>query len=254
MVYKEFLPSKHLEEIVGNYWCFEVLEDENLHFPIQHETLPESSVSIVFIQQPYYSGIRILGPRTEKYDQAVFPNAIFFGIRLHPWLLMQPSLFQKHEIINETTEASAVITNHLMMPDDLKTYTSSLAIIENELLKLFRSVIVQKDDLVQFICLELSQGTPIHSIIEKIPRSVRVIQKRFKSVVGISMRHFASNLKQRKLWIDLLEKQDNKTAIILKHNYYDQAHFINEFKRKMKRSVADYESYLKTIQISLSGI
>jgi len=251
MVYKEFLPSKHLEKVVLNYWLFEVSDDEKRNFPIHHETLPESNISIVFIQQQYYTGIRILGPRTEKFQLPVMPNSIFFGIRLYAWLQIQPSLFHKKEIINQTIDASTEITNHLKIDSDLKSYVSSLNLVENDLSSLFNSVVIQQDDLVRFICLELSKGTPIHSIVEKIPFSVRVIQKRFKAIVGISMRQYASNLKQRKLWIDLLENQETKTNIILKHDYYDQAHFINEFRRKMQRSVSDYESYLNKIEISL---
>ena len=128
----------------------------------------------------------------------------------------------------------------------------SLPLLEKKLTHLFNNVEIEQDDLVKFICVELSHGTPIHLILNKIPFSVRVVQKRFKSIVGLSMRQFASNLKQRKLWEDLLENNKNKIDVIYKHNYYDQSHFINEFKRKMKRSVSDYEAYLKRIEISLA--
>lgn len=252
MYYKEFLPSKHLAEIVQDYWVFEVLENKNLNFPIKHETLPESNVSIVLIQQPYFNGIRILGPRNKKYHQPVFPNSIYFGIRLNPWLTLNPKLFSKREIINETIEASDLITKHINLDNNIKKYLLSLPLLEKKLTHLFNKVEIEQDDLVKFICVELSHGTPIHLILNKIPFSVRVVQKRFKSIVGLSMRQFASNLKQRKLWEDLLENNKNKIDVIYKHNYYDQSHFINEFKRKMKRSVSDYETYLKKIEISLA--
>ncbi|WP_046757874.1 helix-turn-helix transcriptional regulator [Kordia jejudonensis] len=251
MEYKEFLPSTYLEEIIQNYWVFNVLVNENVSFPVAHETLPESTVSIVFIQQPYYKGIRILGPRTKKFNQSIFPNSIYFGIRLHPWLAITPDIFHKNEIINETIDASSLITNYLDIDKDVAEYSSSLNLVEKDLSLLFDTLVIQKDDLVKFICLELTQGIPIRVIIEKLPFSVRVIQKRFKAVVGISMRQFASNIKQRNLWIDLLENQNKKTDVIYKYNYFDQSHFINEFKRKMKRSASDYEAYLKTITISL---
>lgn len=251
MNYKEILPCKQLAEIIQDYWIFEVLEHKDVDFPILHETLPESNVSIVLIQQPYYNGIRILGPRSIKYHQSIIPNSIYFGIRLHPWLSFKPNLFSKNEIINETVEASDFITNHLNIASDLQEYSHSLPLLEEELNQLFHKVDIIQDDLVKFICVELSQGKAIHSIVHQVPLSIRVIQKRFKSIVGLSMRQFASNLKQRKLWEDLLKNGDNKIDVIYKHNYYDQSHFINEFKRKMQRSVADFENYLKNIELSL---
>ena len=251
MLYKEFLPKKQLQEIVENYWVFEVLNNKEIIFPIEHETFPESYTSIVLIRQPYYTGIRILGPRTKKFTRLILPNSIYFGVRLHPWLIMQPNLFNTDDIINKTIEASDLISEHLKVDNDFKLNTSSLNSIENDLALLFNTIEIQKDDLVKFICCELSEGKPIHSIIQQVPYSVRVIQKRFKAIIGINMRQFAYNIKQRNLWIDLLKNESTKFDIILKHNYYDQSHFINEFKRKMKRSSKDYETYLNSIKISL---
>ncbi len=251
MHYKEFLPDKHLAGIVQDYWIFEVSKNKDWEFPIQHETLPESNASIVLIQQPYFTGIRILGPRTTKFHQSIIPNSIFLGIRLNPWLSMKPNLFDKKDCINKTLDASNFITKYLSVDNDLKQYISSLHLLEKKLTLLFNNVEIKQDDLVRFICLELSNGTSVQTIANIIPFSIRVIQKRFKSVIGISMKQFASNIKQRKLWVDLLKNEKNKTEIIYKHNYYDQSHFINEFKRKMKRSVSDYESYLKKINISI---
>lgn len=251
MYYKEFLPSEHLSEIIQDYWIFEVLENKDLKFPIQHETLPENTASIVLIQQPNFNGVRILGPRNIKFYQSVIPDSFYLGIRLHPWLSMKPNLFDKTKIVNKTIDALPFITEYISVVNDLQKYKSSLHLLDKKLSILFSCVEIKQDDLVKFICIELSNGTSINEIVNKIPFSVRVVQKRFKTIVGLSMRQFASNLKQRKLWEDLLENKNDKIDIIYKHNYYDQSHFINEFKRKMKRSVSDYEIYLKKIDISL---
>ncbi len=61
MIYKEFLPSEKLKDIVMNYWIFEVGDGSDFQFPIKHETIPDSCVSIVLINQPYFKGVKILG-------------------------------------------------------------------------------------------------------------------------------------------------------------------------------------------------
>ncbi|MFK7750074.1 MAG: helix-turn-helix domain-containing protein [Kordia sp.] len=123
--------------------------------------------------------------------------------------------------------------------------------IENELIQFFNNIEIEENDLVKYICLELSKGSSVASVTASIPLSIRVIQKKFKTIVGMSMRHYSYNVRQRKLWIDLLNEENDKLHTILNHGYYDQAHFINTFKKKMQRSHINFESYLKKIQISV---
>lgn len=254
MIYKEFLPSKELKEIVMNYWLFEVDSKNELEYPIEHETIPDSCVSIVLIDQPYYKGVRILGPHSKKYHQTIYPKSIFWGVKIAPWLTFKPALFDKNEIINNTAE----VEGHLLIYFNLDSCKilsknqSTKSLIENKLIELFNSVDIQQNELVKFICIELSKGKPIASIVNEVPFSVRVIQKTFKRVVGLTMKQYSNNNRMREVWKGLMYTQENnKLDVIFKHNYYDQAHFINDFKNKMKRSHNDYETYLKNIKISL---
>lgn len=253
MIYKEFSPSIELKHIVNNYWVFDVEGKNASKYPLQHETIPESCVSIVLINQPYYQGVRILGPHTKKYHQAIFPKSIFFGVKIAPWLIFKPALFDKQKLINETSEAEEHLSEYFNDIFQKETITKSFSIplIETKLIKLFNSLEIQQNDLVKFICTELSKKKSIATITNEIPFSIRVIQKTFKSVVGLTMKQYANNLRMRQVWVDLLNAQGSKLDIILNHDYYDQAHFINEFKNKMKRSHNDYEAYLKNISISL---
>lgn len=253
MIYKEVLPSKKLKHVVNNYWVFEVDGKNTSKYPIQHETIPDSCVSIVLINQPYYKGVRILGPHTKKYQQAIFTNSIFFGIKILPWVVFKPSIFDKQLLINKTSEAEEHISElfNTLIQEEPTIKAFPVPVIEAKLANLFNSLEIQQNDLVKYICTELSKKKSIATITNEIPFSIRVIQKMFKSMVGITMKQYANNLRMRQVWIDLLNAPDSKLDIILNHDYYDQAHFINEFKNKMKRTHNDYESYLKKIDVSL---
>ena len=106
MTYIEHPSNNELKDIIQNYWTFEVLNNPSVTFPINHETLPESSVSLVFINQPYFNGLRVMGPHTLKYKQSLFPNSIFLGIKFQPWITIKSLTNKKTDIVNKTTDTT----------------------------------------------------------------------------------------------------------------------------------------------------
>jgi AraC-like DNA-binding protein len=255
MVYSEYKPSKELKDIVKNYWRFEVTNDQNLSFPYQHETLPHSEVSIVFIKQPYFEGIRILGPQLKKFQKTIYPDSIYFGISILPWISFTPGILNKHEILNVTTDCPIPIANVLKsIKFDASTEPEPLILeVDNELKKMFTQTLhVSKYDLIKYICLELSSGKSVASNIGNIPISTRVIQKKFKEVVGMSMRKYQTIDRQRRLWSDFVKNEKDKTDLLYDYGFFDQAHFINDFKKHMDRSHKDFEERLRQITISLA--
>ena len=253
MTYQEYPPSEKLKNIVLHYWLFKIEIDSSRQFPIQHITLPDNCASIVLIRQPYFQGVRFLGPHTQKLEQTIFPNSIYLGIRLLPWLRFDPAFFNKKEILNTTAPASKnIITAFGDMIYDLEN-TADILIqkLENQLLSLLNTSHVSHNDIVKFICLELDKGVPIATIVNEVPFSVRVIQKKFKADVGLTMRQYANTSRQRKLWTQRLKEGDDIKNLIYDYNFYDQAHFINHFKKIMQVPHSVFEAYHQQIDLSL---
>jgi len=255
MNYTEYQPSRKLREIVKNYWRFFVAEDCNISFPLKHETLPHSEVSIVFIKQPYFEGIRMLGPHIKKFEKTIYANSIYFGIRFLPWISFSPILFNKQQILNLTADCPIVISNYLepVKFEDCSKAEELIPKIEQCLVKLFTKAIqITQNDYIKYICLELSSGKSVGSTISNLPLSTRVLQKKFKEVVGMSMRDYNNIVRQRRLWTDLVKNNKSKLDLIYEHGFFDQSHFINDFKKQMHQSHTDFEERLKQITISLA--
>ena len=104
MNYTEYKPSSSLSKIVKNYWRFEVANDGNIKFPLEHETLPHSEISLIYIHQPNFKGIKLLGPQTKKIEKTIYPDSIYFGIRLLPWLTFDSIILDKLRILNSLTD------------------------------------------------------------------------------------------------------------------------------------------------------
>ncbi len=255
MIYREKKPSEVLQHIVSKYWNFQVTGDGNKNLPINHETLPESTLSIVLIQNPYFEGVRILGPHSVKFKQQVFLGSRFLGIALHPWLIFTPKIADKKELLNKTASASNEIIENLnyLLSKEFSLTIEFLPILEEALLTLFSRYKLEENKMIKYICLQLDKERRIKDITEELPFSIRVIQKKFLEVTGLTMKQYSYNNRQRRIWEQFLEGSKSEHEIILDHQYYDQAHFINEFKRKMQRSHADFKNYLQQINISLSN-
>ena len=177
MNYTEYKPSNKLRDIVKNYWRFDVPANSKISFPLNHETLPHAEMSIVFIKQPYFEGIRFLGPHIRGFKKTIYPDSFYFGIRLLPWINFTPSIFDKQQIKNLTTDCPKIITKHFnfLKFDEFSESKKLIFQIEESLTKLFtETVVVSQNDYIKYICLELSNGKSVGSTIENLPISIRV--------------------------------------------------------------------------------
>ena len=250
MQYTEYNPSERFRSIVRDYWVFEINEEEKFEFPIQHETIPDSCLSIVAIRQPYFEGIRLLGPHHLKFDTPLFPNSCYVGIRIQPWIELKNVTFRKIDTVNQTLASDESLAIHFKpLLDQSTSSRPTVEKIESCLTMFLSTHEVFEHQIIRYICLNLMAGKSIKSITETVPMSIRVIQKKFKSVTGITMRQYAHNSRLRKVLIDFIQKPSDRKEIIYRYNYYDPSHFINDFKKKMKRPFAEFKHYMEFVDV-----
>lgn len=72
-------------------------------------------------------------------------------------------------------------------------------------------------------------NTKITSLAKRLHISLSQLEKRFRKTVGSSPKKFASIVRFRNI-IDLASDRKNMTEIGLDAGYFDQAHFIKDFK------------------------
>jgi len=202
MKYTEYKSHIKLQDIIHKYWKFEVFEDNSISFPINHNTLPENKISIVIINQPYFNGIRILGPHLKNYNQHIVPNSIFFGIKLQPWITIGDLIIDKVDLVNSTCNAPDKIKKYFQstLSEPIHIGFNAIELIETALLNLFQEVVISSNTMVKYICLELDKGKIISEVINDIPMSTRVIQKKFKTTTGITMKQYA-NINRQRNWL-----------------------------------------------------
>ncbi|MEM8889545.1 MAG: helix-turn-helix transcriptional regulator, partial [Bacteroidota bacterium] len=175
------------------------------------------------------------------------------GIRIHPWLI-SPELFPpKSDLLNITAafQQQALELEKILETDWEENEKGLVREVENACLGLFRQYQLEENELIKYICLLLEKGHKVKEVAEELPLSIRPIQKLFKSITGISMKQYQDIARIRKATIDLYTAQKDRYDILYTHGFFDQSHFINDFKRRMDRSPKDFLNYHSSFEIDL---
>ncbi len=253
MKYQEFLPGLALQDIIRNYWIFEIPSSDKPNQVIAHESLPESTLSLVLMNTPHFNGIRLLGSHLTKFSQTVFPDSIYLGIRFHPWIQIEALFPDKLALLNQIAEVPFSLDHYFLpiSPEQLRPGFQDVSTLESCLLSFFKEVKLNKNNLIKYICTQLETEISITELTDSIPASIRSIQKQFKETTGLTMKQYATITRLRKTMQKMIQENKGQLELILENGYYDQAHFINSFKKIMNRSHQDFLAYHSSMEISI---
>lgn len=269
MKFRKKYPVAALASLVRYYWYFEIDEAE---LPFSQLSFPYGAFELIcYLENP--NMIRWVGAVDEFPEPAIFyagqltkPFIMTFnkkckcvGASLYPWagdlLYNIPS--------NEFTDELVSLDN---MEDDTAFYeqlklctdkNSLFSCLEGYLLKRFLKK--QVDPLVYSIAKDIINSptrAALNISISSIGLSRRRIEQRFINSTGLSMGGFTRKVRFQKA-VHLLKEQrpdSNLTRIGLQAGYYDQAHFISDFKAFSGLSPKDFRcqttelnNFLKTL-------
>lgn len=252
--FQRFKPSERLSAFVDCYWFID--SDDRIHS--KEYMHPDGGTGIIL---NYGDTLRF--DETPHADTCILDGAITFsrelflqgkikavGIRFKPagaYLFFSLPL---KEIKNETiTLADSKLKNHNELFGRLsnaKTFSAKISIIENWLLNAIRSeknISTTVTESLAFI--QAQQGLlSIQSIADKLGYSQRRIERLFNTQVGMTPKEYARTLRiaQARLYIKH-PKPKSFADISYDLGFYDQAHFINQFKKVVGITPQGY--YLK---------
>ena len=246
MNYETYQPCAELASLVKCFWTLEVPYSPD-HQP--QRILPDGCLEMVFI----------LGDDIKRYtgenEFILQPRAMIMGQISKPFIV-EPTghvhsiaaRFYPYGFANLTTRPIAELANtetplaEVFDPtraDELAAAVITAAdtqqrisIIEEFLLELLshaRTV----DALVQSTIdlISRSDGSvPIKSLVLDQPGGRRKLERAFAKQVGLSPKQLARVIRLQATLRMLLNQADSHTSIAYENNYFDQAHFIKDFK------------------------
>lgn len=247
MDYQTFQPHPDLATIVKCFWTLEV--------PAQEQTqkqliLPDGCVDICFILgddiKRYLNDVdyllqprqMLLGQISEKFYIEPTGYVNTFAIRFYPYgftnFIKRPlnELANKETPLNELfeKEAATQFGTHIIQARNTQ---ERINITENFLFDLLSSKEVVKNVVTSTVDAMLtSKGSrSLNSILDNQLPKRRQLERNFKTQIGISPKQLAKIFRLQAT-LNLLLNQDspNMTDIAYENEFYDQAHFIKDFK------------------------
>ncbi len=213
------------------YGCMDLVFIENANLEWLSGDTEASSTSRAFITgqvtKPYYlrymPGVRLIGfgfyPHT-AHRFCGFPAAEFTD-QLIPLELVHPSIAVK-AVINQLDETSDLFSKLVLLQAFV---LQSIRKHEMPLPQMHYTQEMVKSILSQQGQIDLAEFSQQHRI------SKRYIQRLFKDYVGVSPLHFTKIVRFLNGISRLQQQPESLSFLSYELGYYDQAHFIRDFKR-----------------------
>ncbi len=247
MNYQTYEPHSDLKPLVSCYWTLEVPKHTE---PQKQRIVPDGCIEMAFILgddiKRYTSENEfILQPRAMVLGQTIDPFYIeptgfvkTFAVRFYPYgfanFVSEPikNLVNKETPIKQLFEVEAAtdLDQKIIKADNTE---QRINIIEKFLLdrlndeKTINTIVKNTVDSL----LSTNGSASIHSILKEDLSKRRQLERNFKKQIGVSPKQLGKVIRlQTALKMLLDQKAENLTKVAYESEYFDQAHFIKDFR------------------------
>jgi AraC-like DNA-binding protein len=258
MKYFTINPPERLAEYVRYFW---VLEGEaSSGQPYVHRSMADGCAELIF----HYTGIfdeLLKDDATEKSFSSGLagPSQIFrrflikknfgiFGVYLYPFAVSQLFSLPGTEITNQMPDLKSLLGNEGSELEE----KMMLAINNTQRLKIITEFLEKKlvksekqppgvFEVIKYV-IQTNGMTKIDELAEKNFRSTRQFERNFKRFSGFSPKLFSRIIRFQTALAAYNNKEKSLTDIAYECGYYDQSHFIQDFKEFSGHTPKDYFS------------
>jgi AraC-like DNA-binding protein len=247
MIYRTFQPHPDLESLVNCYWTLEVPAEDDSQ---RQRIIPDGCIEMAFILgddiKRYISEDEfILQPRAMVLGQTIEPFYIepvgyvnTFAVRFYPYGFANFIAEPIKNLVNKETSIDLLFGEISAKELERKIIKATNTKQRIEFIEEFlfdklndKSTI---DNIVKTTIdalLSTKGSTPINIILKQDLSKRRQLERKFLKQIGISPKQLGKVIRlQTALKMLLNEEAENLTSIAYESAYYDQAHFIKDFK------------------------
>jgi len=245
MIYKQVPASEHINNFVKSFWMIDSQNDKIIK---KEKIVPDGYIEMVFhYKDPYKSNIN--GTWRNRGDKYIIAGQIrnhfylentgytgMFGIKFQPWAFK--SLFNINmELI---TDDNTLIPQELLVEikplnlilDKDLSFETKVNESEKWLTHLLqtKNITAKKGEQAARMILETNGAPSLDEVKEKIQISERTLQRYFKDYIGLSPKFYCRVIRFSHIFKLVSSEDQNWTEIALQAGFYDQPHFIKNFK------------------------
>jgi AraC-like DNA-binding protein len=255
-LYSEHYVSKTCERFVNKIWCLDNSIGESL---IENKlVLPNGCFNLAIVsgnaievhtsKNKYVmnEGLYFCSQMTNKVLVNIQPKTKVTIIQLHAWTL---SVFPKYDLNNFTDSIIKIDSTELPFKINLINDISVLLKTINSYFEELNSANSTKN-AIEKICEIIKlhhEEISVSEIGESLNVSQRMLQIKFKSATGLTIKKYIQILKFRKSVDQMVNSGLEKlklTDVALYNQYFDQSHFIKQFKDVTKTTPKTFNSDL----------
>jgi AraC-like DNA-binding protein len=246
MNYQTFEPSQELTTLIKCYWTFESPKEET---PQRQTIVPDGCMEMIFhcgdlYRQYLENENSIIQPRCFVIGQLTRPLEIeptgetdIFSVRFHPDGFL-PFLTAPIKQMKDT----AVALEQLFGDDGQQLEQEILSANSTperiELIETFLSSHLTDPETISRVVkltvetiLSANGQVPVDELLQRTNISRRQLERKFSSAIGLSPKQLSKIIRLQAALKMLLSKNfTSLTALAYENEYYDQAHFIKDFK------------------------
>ena len=246
MNYQTYQPHPDLSALVNFYWTLEVPYDPNNQ---KQKIIPDGFVEMTFnladgikrytSENDYvvHPACMVMGQRTKSYFIEPLGNVNSFAICFFPYGFASFMNSPLENLVDKEMPISAFLKEaeaHKMEQNMINASDTKerIRIIEDFLLKKLQETNTIKHIVKTTVDALLSSDgkTNISALSENDQSKRRQLERHFKKQIGISPKQLGKVIRLQAALKMLLNDTENLTNIAYENDYFDQSHFIKDFK------------------------
>ena len=246
MNYQTFEPSHDLTSLIKCYWTLESPKEQT---PEKQTIVPDGCMEMIFhfgdlFRQYKENKISIIQPRCFVIGQLTQPLEIeptgetgIFSVRFHPDGFLPFATIPLKEMENKTVSLEKLFGKDGQEIEQaiLKANSTSERIKLVETFLLNRLTDTETMDRIVKSTIETILTANGQLSIDEISKQTNInrrqLERKFSSTIGLSPKQLSKTIRlQATLKMLLNKKFTSLTALAYESEYYDQAHFIKDFK------------------------
>ncbi len=241
MLYKRIDPHPSLSKVINCYW---IIEDDGQTSPVEQKIIPDGYTEIIFhYGDPYrLKLIDQFGLQTDRLvagqiDQHFYientGKTAMMGIKLRPTALTHLFDLDMKELTNKITDISAI--GSLQSLEEILTVASHDEMIQRNN-EYFSNLLAKKpilphviDEAIELI-FKKNGMISIQEISEQLNTGQRQLERYFNKYIGLSPKLYTRIIRFNYIFELMKNKDNNWQDLVFQSGYYDQSHFIKNFK------------------------
>lgn len=249
MIYLERKPSKVLQKYIKCIWIIE--HNETLPSSENERILPDGYTEIIVNfsdkfkctidgeKERFLTNVFVSGPFTKYLHLEATGKVGLLGIRFWPGMMYPFFGIPMNELANKYFDLS-LVSKELSKEIEYSIFSSNefeerFILVNSVLTKyLMRNLIPDNKAVEESInIIRYSDGLiTVESLSEKVGLGARQLERLFNLYMGVSPKMFNRITRFQRIFRELEEHRINNWLVLaLQCGYYDQAHFIKEFKQ-----------------------